>query len=200
MDAVWQFMPHEINVYLVTPLLIMLARICDVTIGTIRIIFVSRGMRVISSICGFFEVLIWIVVISRMITGLGGWPSYVGYAAGFSLGNYIGITIENKLAMGMVALRIITNRSADELIAHLKLDYHGATSIAARSATGEVRLVWAVIKRKDVEYYLDLIMQHNPNAYISIEDVRMLSSTYYPPKTTNGAFFSRRFRFSLKKK
>ncbi len=200
MDAIFEYIPYNVHFYFVTPLLIMLARICDVTIGTVRIICVSRGMRTISSICGFFEVLIWVVVISRMITGLGGWPSYVGYAAGFALGNFVGITIENKIAMGMVALRIITNRSADELISHLKLDYHGATSIAARSATGEVRLVWAVIKRKDVDYYLDLITQHNPNAYISIEDVRMLSSTYYPPRTTDGKIFNRRFRFSLKKK
>lgn len=186
--------------YVGVPLLIMLARICDVTIGTIRIICVSRGMRMLASVCGFFEVLIWIIVIGRIIQDLSGWQSYVAYAAGFAIGNYVGISIENRLAMGRVVLRVITNRPADDLIEHLKQDYHGVTSIAAQGVNGEARLVLAVIRRKDIDYFLDIVNEHNPNAYVSIEDARHLSSTYFPPKENTHWHFAQRMRFSLKKK
>lgn len=199
MDFLQIISPNTLHMVLV-PLLIMLARICDVTIGTIRIIFVSRGQKLLASVCGFFEVLIWIVVIARMFEEMGGTLNYLGYAGGFAIGNYVGITIENKLAMGMVALRVITSRPADELIDHLKLDYHGVTSMAASGVNGEVNLVLAVIRRKDVNYFLRIVNEHNPYAYISIEDVRHLSSTYLPPKSTAENKFAQRIRFSLKKK
>jgi uncharacterized protein YebE (UPF0316 family) len=199
MDIFSSVAPEIMN-FIIIPLLIMFARICDVTIGTIRIIFVSRGMRLLASLMGFVEVLIWIIVVSRIITDIGGWVNYLAYAAGFAIGNYVGITLENRLAMGMVALRVITNRPADELIEHLKQEYHGVTSMAARSVTGDVRLVFAVIKRKDIPYFLKIVNNYNPNAYVSIEDVRLLSKTHLPPETANNRAFSNRMKFSLKRK
>jgi uncharacterized protein YebE (UPF0316 family) len=197
----FSFISPNVMQYLVIPVLIMLARICDVSIGTIRIICVARGRKLLASVCGFFEVLIWIMVIGRILQDMGGaWANYLGYAAGFAIGNYVGISIENKLAMGMVALRVITDRPVDELIGHLKLDYHGVTSMAASGFNGEVHLVLAVIKRKDIDYFLNIVNRHNPQAYISIEDVRHLSSTYLPPKSSGDRKFASRMRFSLRKK
>jgi uncharacterized protein YebE (UPF0316 family) len=178
----------------------MSARICDVTIGTIRIILVSRGERVLASLAGFVEVLIWIVVVSQVMSNLGGWINYVAYAAGFAMGNYVGITIERRLAMGMVVMRVITNKPADELIDHLKQEYHGVTNIAARGVSGEVRLVLAVIKRKDIPFFLKIVKNYNPKAFVSVEDVRHLSETHLPPKTRERKNVDDRFRFSLKRK
>lgn len=193
-------LPPSLAHYVVIPLMIIAARICDVTIGTIRIILVSRGERGLASLAGFFEVLIWVVVVSQVMTNLGGWVNYVAYAAGFALGNFIGITIEGKLAMGMVVMRVITNKPADELIESLKLEYHGVTSIAARGVSGEVRLVLAVVKRKDVPYFLDLVKMHNPKAFVSVEDVRHLSATHLPPRTKARNKLNGRLKFSLKRK
>ncbi|MDD3715824.1 MAG: DUF2179 domain-containing protein [Candidatus Marinimicrobia bacterium] len=197
---IFESIPPHIMQFVIIPLLIMLARICDVTIGTIRIIFVSRGMRLLASVMGFIEVLIWIIVVSRIITDIGGWINYLAYAAGFAIGNFVGITLENRLAMGMVALRVITNKPADELIDHLKQEYHGVTSIAARGVSGDVRLVFAVIKRKDIPYFLKIVNSYNPKAYVSIEDVRTLSKTHQPPEAVNGKSFTHRMRSSLKRK
>lgn len=193
-------LPPNIAQYLVIPLLIMLARICDVTIGTFRIILVSRGERLYASLAGFIEVLIWIVVVSQVMTNLGGWINYIAYAAGFALGNYIGITLENRLAMGMVTMRVITNKPADELIEHLKQEYHGVTSIAARGVSGEVRLVFSVIKRKDIPFFLKIVKNYNPKAFVSVEDVRTLSTTHLPPRTKGWKNVNRRLKFSLKRK
>ncbi len=199
MDVLEVF-PPQLTRYLIIPLLIMLARICDVSIGTIRIIFVSRGERLLASVMGFIEVLIWIVVVSQIINNMGCWVNYLAYAAGFAIGNYLGITLENHLAMGMVAMRVITNKSADKLIENLKQEYHGVTSIAASGKSGEVRLLFAVIKRKDIPFFLKIVDKYNPRAYVSVEDVRTLSKSHIPPKTPNRQFISSRFRFSLKRK
>ncbi len=89
--------------YLVLPAAIFLARICDVTIGTLRIIFVSKGNKLIAPVLGFFEVLIWIIAITRIIENLNNPFCYVAYAAGFATGNYIGLRVEEKLAVGIVS-------------------------------------------------------------------------------------------------
>lgn len=178
----------------------MLARICDVTIGTFRIILVSRGERLYASIAGFFEVLIWVVVVSQIMGNLGGIINYVAYAAGFSMGNFIGISLERRLAMGMVVMRVITNKPADDLIECLKQEYHGVTSIAARGVSGEVRLVLAVVKRKDIPYFLQIVEKHNPKAFVSVEDVRLLSDTHKPPKTRKRNKVASNMKFSLKRK
>ena len=193
-------LPPALATYLVIPLLIMLARICDVTIGTFIIILVSRGERLYASIAGFFEVLIWVIVVSQVMGNLGGIVNYIAYAAGFSLGNYIGITLERKLAMGMVVMRVITNKPGDDLIEQLKQEYHGVTSIAARGVSGEVRLVLAVVKRKDIPYFLKIVKKHNPKAFVSVEDVRHLSETHLPPRTRKRKVVNRHMKFSLKRK
>ena len=191
-------LPPNLVQYLIIPILIMAARVCDVTIGTFRIILVSRGERLYASLAGFFEVLIWLVVVSQVMNNLGGITLYVAYAAGFAMGNYIGITLERRLAMGMVVMRIITNKPADELIEHLKTEYHGVTNIAARGVSGEVRLVLAVIKRKDIPFFLKIVKNYNPKAFVSVEDVRYLSETHLPSKEKSN--LNQAFKFSLKRK
>jgi len=180
--------------------MIFFARICDVTIGTFRIILVSRGERLYASVAGFFEVLIWIVVVSQVMNNVGGLLNYVAYAAGFAMGNFIGITLERRLAMGMVVMRVITDKPADELIEHLKQEYHGVTNIAARGVSGEVRLVLAVIKRKDIPFFLEIVKNYNPKAFVSVEDVRLLSETHLPPRSSGRQKLNTAFKFSLKRK
>lgn len=197
---VFAALPPNLVQYLIIPVLIFLARICDVTIGTFRIILVSRGERLYASMAGFFEVLIWIIVVSQIMNNLGGIVNYVAYAAGFAMGNYVGISLERRLAMGMVVMRIITNKPADELIEHLKQEYHGVTNIAARGVSGEVRLVLAVIKRKDIPFFLKIVKNYNPKAFVSVEDVRLLSDTHLPPKSDSRKAFASGLKFNLKRK
>src|SRR5690554_6148613 len=113
--------------YILLPFLIFFARILDVTIGTIRIVMVSKGQKLWAPILGFFEILIWLLAISRIFENLDNWVNYVAYAGGFSVGNYIGLIIEERLAMGIVKIQIITRKSAAELIVNLKNAGYGIT-------------------------------------------------------------------------
>ncbi|MCF7794547.1 MAG: DUF5698 domain-containing protein [Candidatus Cloacimonetes bacterium] len=94
----------------ILPILIFISRIFDVSLGTLRIIFVNKGMRYLAPIIGFFEVLIWLIVISQVMQNMNSPINYIAYAAGFATGNYVGILIEQKLAMGITLIRIITRK------------------------------------------------------------------------------------------
>lgn len=135
MELIFLSSPMLID-YVIIPLLIMLARIADVSIGTLRIIMLSKNKKVIPPILGFFEVLIWIVAISRIMQDLDNYVTYVAYAGGFAIGNYIGIKIEEKLAMGVMIVRVVTSKPGCELIARLRAANYGVTTVDARGGQG----------------------------------------------------------------
>jgi uncharacterized protein YebE (UPF0316 family) len=166
--------------WVVLPLLIFTARVLDVSIGTIRIIFVARGYKYWAALLGFFEVLIWLAAISQIIQNLTNVGYYVAYAGGFAMGNFVGIIIEGKLAMGTLAVRIFTVKGACELTERLKAAGYGVTVIDAEGATGEVKIVYTMIKRKDFADVMALIKEFNPKAFFSIEEVRSVSEGIFP--------------------
>jgi uncharacterized protein YebE (UPF0316 family) len=170
--------------FVLLPLLIFVARVCDVTLGTIRIIFVSRGQKILAPLVGFVEILIWLTAIGKIMQNLGNVYCYLAYAAGFAAGNFVGIYIEEKLAMGVFLIRIITKKQAAQLIAGLNSEGYGATSIAAEGSTGQVAVVYSVIKRGDVDRVVEIIKQFNPKAFYSIEDVRFVSRGVFPLRST----------------
>ena len=95
------FVSPEVWKWVILPLLIFCARITDVSIGTVRIVFIAKGMRLWAPVLGFFEVLIWLVAISQIIKNLTNPVTFVAFASGFAMGNYVGLLIEHKLAMGL---------------------------------------------------------------------------------------------------
>lgn len=157
------------------PLLICLARVTDVTLGTIRIIFVSKGMKNIAPILGFVEICIWLAAITQVMANLTHIINFFAYALGYSLGNYLGIYIEGKLALGNVVVRIITKRDSHALAKKLRENNYLVTVLDAQGNTGPVNVVFTVIKRADIENILPLILHYNPNAVYSIEDVRHIN-------------------------
>lgn len=161
--------------YIIMPILIFLARICDVSIGTLRIIFVSKGKKNIAPILGFFEVLIWIIAISKIMQNLDNYVNYVAYAAGFATGNFVGMIIEEKLAMGIQMIRVFANERGRDLVQILNSNGYGATSVEAYGAKERVHLVYSIVHRHELERVLDLINKFNPKAFFTIEDVKSVN-------------------------
>ncbi len=177
------FYDSAVFTYAVLPILIALARVCDVTIGTLRIMMLSRGHKYLAPLLGFFEVLIWIIVTVKILQNLNNVMCYVGYAGGFAIGNLVGIKIEERLAMGTVVIRIITGQDASELIARMREAGHGVTSIPAQGSSGLVHVVFSVIKRSELDKVAEIIKRFNPQAFYSIEDVRFVSKGVFSPRT-----------------
>jgi uncharacterized protein YebE (UPF0316 family) len=174
------FYQSEIFKFGILPLLIFLARICDVTLDTLRIIFVSRGMKFLAPVIGFFEVLIWLMAITQIFHNLTSPVYYVAYAGGFAMGNLIGIWIEEKMAIGTVVIRIITQKDAAALLKNLKEQGYGVTHIDAQGAMGPVKIIFTIVKRKKIENVLTLIRRNNPGAFFTIEDIRSVRRSAVP--------------------
>jgi len=168
------------NAWVVTPLLIFLARICDVSIATVRIILLSRGRRVLAPILGFFEVLIWLVAIRQIFHHLDNWLAFVAYGAGFAAGTALGMAIEQRLAIGLIAVRVIATAEGPEMISDLRSRNYGVTAFAAEGQKGEVRLIFTIIPRKRLNDALVLIRKHNPKAFVSVSDVRSVNEGFFP--------------------
>jgi uncharacterized protein YebE (UPF0316 family) len=174
--------------WVVFPLLIMLARIIDVSIGTIRIIMVARGYKLLAPVLGFFEVVIWLLAISQVMKNLHNALSYFAYGLGFALGNYVGIIIESKLAMGMQAVRIITNSQLHALPMILNEEGFGVTTMNARGSKGPVNIFFTIVPRKKVPRVLELTQLFAPKSFVTVEDVRNHFEGIFPRKTSEMAF------------
>jgi len=169
------FYQTELFSYVVLPVLIVLARISDVTIGTLRIVMVSKGQKHIAPLLGFFEVIIWLIAMSKIIQNIDNWVAYGAYGAGFAAGNYIGLILEEKLAVGIVHLQIITRTNADNLIAKLKAKGYGITYHDAYGVNEKVAVIYTIIKRVDINEVIEIIRTYNPQAFYSIEDVKFVN-------------------------
>ena len=166
--------------WVILPLLIFLGRICDVTLGTLRIIFVSRSKRILAPIVGFFEVSIWLLAISQIMQQLDNPLCFIAYAGGFAMGNYIGIRIEEKLAMGSLVVRVFLTQGDGCLKERLAEAGFGYTSIPGHGKNGAVETIFTVIMRKDLEKVIQLIESCREGAFYSVEDVKMVRQGIFP--------------------
>ena len=185
----------DLYTWIIIPFLIFLARVADVSLGTIRLIFISRGMKYIAPVVGFFEILIWLLAIGQIMTNLSNPVCYIAYAGGFAMGNYVGMVIAEKLSLGVVLIRIVTKKDATELEESLKYADYGVTSVDGHGSTGQVMILFTIVPRREANKVVDLIKQFNPRAFYTIEEVGFVEKGILPPKQA-GVFtgFSQFFR------
>ncbi|MFU8813243.1 MAG: DUF2179 domain-containing protein [Balneolaceae bacterium] len=157
------------------PIFIFFARICDVSIGTLRIMFVSKGFRGKATLLGFVEVLIWIIIVAQVFQNLDNWMNYIAYAAGFAAGNFMGMYIEEKMKIGIQMFRIIAGANSAELAERLKENRFRFTSVSGKGAYGDVTILFTITKRKRWKELIELVTTHAPDAFYSVEDVKHVS-------------------------
>jgi len=182
MDA--SFLDSNLFNYLILPLLIFLSRVLDVSIGTLRIIFVAKGKKYVAPILGFFEVFIWLLAISSIMQNLDNYINFFAYAGGFAAGNYVGMLLEEKIALGVMIVRVITQKPADMLITKLNSMGFGITSVDAKGSKDEVNIIYTIIHRNEMKKVLDIIKEYNPKAFYSVEDVRYVNEGAFPIRRT----------------
>jgi len=166
--------------YVILPALIFVARILDVSIGTIRIIIVSRGNRLLAPLLGFFEVLIWILAMGEILQNLDNWVCYIAYAGGFAAGKYIGMLLEERLAIGTLVFRIITQKDTTPLVSALYKEGYGVTEIDAKGKFSKVNVIYIILKRKKLQQVQSIIQQYNPSAFYTVEDIRNAQYGVFP--------------------
>ncbi len=192
----------DLVTWVIIPFFIFFARICDVTIGTIRYIMITRGFKYIAPVFGFFEVIIWLLAIGQVMENITNVFCYLAYGGGYAMGTFFGMVIEERLKLGMAIIRIISGRPAEKLVERLRNDGFGVTSIRGEGGTGVVAVIFMVVKRSKIPRVIGIIREHNPSAFYTIEDVRNVSEGIFPGDDENNPFrmFRRPFIFIGKRK
>ncbi len=180
MDAIQQLLDSSIFSWVILPILIFLSRIIDVSIGTIRIIFVSRGKKLLAPILGFFEVSVWILAMGQIMQNLDNIVCFLAYAGGFAMGNYVGIIIEEKLALGLLVIRVFLVKDEAGMKERLYSAGFGVTSIDAHGMNGNIEILYTAIKRKDLNKAVSIIEECHSKAFYSIEDAKAIKQGIFP--------------------
>jgi uncharacterized protein YebE (UPF0316 family) len=172
----------------ILPLFILLARTADVSLGTLRVIFVARGHRLWAPLTGFFEVLIWLLAVSQIMSNLDNWICFLAYPTGYALGAYLGICIERWLAMGFVLLRIIPNGNSVELATILREQGLGVTQVNGEGAKGRISILFTVVRRRKLMQVLKTVRDFHHKVFYTVEDVRLTQDGIHTSFPERGLF------------
>ncbi|MEM0467494.1 MAG: DUF2179 domain-containing protein [Candidatus Thermoplasmatota archaeon] len=177
-----EFYSSDLFKWVILPILIFGARLLDVSLGTLRIIFISRGLKYFAPLIAFIEINIWLLAIGQIIQNLNNIVCSIAYAAGFAIGNFLGILIEEKISIGFVLVRIITKHDATELVDVLRSQNYGVTTHDAEGIKGPVKIIFAVVRRQDLQKIIQEVEKIHPHAFYSVEDVRSVGEAVIPTK------------------
>lgn len=164
----------------VLPFLIFLCGASYVTLVTLRNILLSKSVKYIVPVLGFFEVFIWLIAITQIFKNLDNVACYIAWALGFALGILFGIKIEERLALGIQVMRVITNADCTKLVEDFHANNFGVTIVDGKGYKGPVKILFTILKRKDVPAAIELINRHAPASFYSIEDIRTINLGVFP--------------------
>jgi len=184
--------------WVIVPLLIFIARVMDVSLGTLRFIFLSKGYRKLAPLLGFLEVLIWVIAVREVLLNLRNIACFLAYGAGFAAGNYVGMWLEEKLSIGTVLLRVVMRNSYAVFTEFMKENNYGYTLVDGEGTVERVKILFSVLKRKNLNHVIETLSRTNPRAFYTIEAIRSVGEGIFP--SGEGGVFSRLFRKHRKSK
>lgn len=160
--------------------LIFCARVVDVTLATIRTLMVVQSRKLQAAIIGFFEVGIYITVLGKVVSGLDNPLNLLAYCAGFATGNIVGITIENKIALGNLSSQIILKTANNhELVSALRENGFGVTIIQGEGINGPKEILNIALNRKDLNKLKKLVYEFEKEAFITVSSINPISGGYF---------------------
>jgi uncharacterized protein YebE (UPF0316 family) len=160
-------------------LVVFALRIADVSLGTLRTVFIMQGRRWRATFTGFVEVTIWIFVVSQIVAAISDWVLMLAYAAGFAAGTWVGLWLEQHFAMGFVQLRIISRDRGRTIAENLWARSFGATIVEGHGREGLVSLIFSIVPRRHLSESMEIATQTDPQSFIAISDSRSLLRGYH---------------------
>lgn len=155
-------------------LLILLSRIVDVSIDTMRVIFAIRGRRGIAALLGGCQAAIWIIVVSQAVQHVDSVLHVLGYAGGYAAGTFVGVTIERYVAYGTAMLRIVSAHGGPGIAQALRERGYGVTEVLGQGREGAVTILFAAIERSHLEDAMEIAMHHDASAFITVEEPKIM--------------------------
>lgn len=168
-------------------IVIFLARVGDVSLGTFRSIVVFRGFRFLAAAIGFIECIVWISAAGIVFSNLNQWYLILAYAAGFGTGNYVGIWLESRVGFGSELVRAISYRKNGRLAEKLRKSGFNAIELVGCSEQEQsIEVVLIIEQRRRIAKLLDTIRREDPDAIYTISDVKHV---YAGPQPTQAPPF-----------
>ena len=166
--------------FLLAYAVIFISRVIDVTLGTFRTLMVVQGRRVQAAVIGFFEITIYVMALSQVVNNLDNPLNLLSYSLGYACGNYLGITIENKIALGNLSVQIILKTSnSREFMELLRENGFGVTVLSGQGLEGTKEILNLVIKRKDLKNLRKIVAEHDEKAFITVNTINPISGGYF---------------------
>ena len=162
-------------------LLMLVAKVVEISIGTTRIMLITRGERVLGSILGFFEVLIWVILISTVLKDITSDPIKVFiYALGFALGNFVGSIFEQKLGIGNVRIEAIVKEvHGQDLVKKIREKGYAVTVLEGEGMNYARHVLIMNIPRKKSNEVIDMIKSLQYNVVITVTDIKPVFGGYF---------------------
>ena len=164
---------------ILSALVIFFLRVVDMSLDTIRVLFVMRGRKTIAWVLGFFQSLVFVIAITNVLSHLDNPWNIIGYAAGFATGNVVGMIIEERLAVGHIHLTIVSPSRGSKVVEVLREAGFGVTEISARGKDGMVAILHCDVLRRDMDHVETVIMEGDPQAFVTAEDVRPVQRGFW---------------------
>jgi uncharacterized protein YebE (UPF0316 family) len=181
-------MDSPVFIWVILPVLICLARISDQSIGTLRLILVSKGYKTLAPFLAFFESLIWLLAVSQILKHLDNWVTFVAYGMGFAIGNYLGIVLEEKMSLGNVIVRVFPKTDYNELLQYMNGQNIGYSLIDAEGRMGGLKIIFSIVTRKSLLKFEKAIEDYTPDAFYSIEEVKSVKKGIFQPARSRTQF------------
>jgi uncharacterized protein YebE (UPF0316 family) len=160
-------------------ILIFLLRVLGMSMDTLRVLFVLRGKRLPTWFLGFLQSALWVIAIGGVLSNLEDFWNLIAYAGGFATGNVVGMAIEERLAIGHANIQVISSGMGSAILEAIREDGYGATEISGRGKDGTVTVITCSIHRKHVSKIKKQIYHIDPNAFVTIEEIRPLHRGFW---------------------
>lgn len=164
---------------LTSALIVFCLRLVDVSLATMRIFMVVRGRKLLAWIFGFFQALIYVIIIGWVFSDLGNWTKIMGYSLGFATGLVVGMMIEKRLAFGYTNLQIVSPQRGLEVAQGLRDEGYAVTEVAAHGKDGAVEILHCSVLRREESNLYDTLLRLDPQAFITAKNVYRIQHGFW---------------------
>lgn len=147
--------------------LIFCFRIIDVSLGTFRVQMIVNRRKLAAGIIGFIEILIFILIVSKVIQDIGNWLNVLAYCSGFSAGNMVGIFITEKISQEIVSVGVISKSHWPEIEQRLREEGFGVTRNLGYGLQGELQVLRIITSRNLFPKIRDIALEYDRKAFIT---------------------------------
>ncbi|MFV1858134.1 MAG: DUF2179 domain-containing protein [Anaerolineales bacterium] len=161
------------------PILIFFIRVTDMSLDTLRVLFVVRGRRPQAWVVGFVQSALWVIAVASVLNHLDNLLNVLAYAAGFATGNVVGMRIEERLAIGHSHLRVISRQRGQAVAGAVRSAGYAVTELSGRGKDGTVSILTTSVRRRDIDPVRSEVLQADPDAFVTLSDVRPLHRGFW---------------------